>query len=473
MTGLDIYEAMNGIDDKYLEESLQAEDVIDIEKHRGNLRKHKSERHKLKNRQRWAVSVAATIVLAFVGVVNLFPSVAYAMSDMVLLGDLAKAVTFDPSMRACLENEYAQYVGEEYVTPEGYHSKVYYMVVDPSRISIFYKSGAPDNYDEEDIEKVVEHMPEVHSADGREISWTCTFLETDIKGLYEARIDIYEGQEVPDKFNFELDYCRYGEEEKRVDPFDGNEVYTRASYDFSKAVYTLYPDSKYTTIVDHYEINKDVEIEGQHITVKAVDVYPTQARLYLSCDEDNDKLLTGFEAVLIDDQGREYINKSNGLTSSYDDNGNQAVNYYESSYFVETKSLKIAIREVSLLDKDRQWGDISYENRTIDNMPEGISIDEMKLNDEGGLILKLNISKKYKICYGKTIYYQPCQPYNKETGENAESDGAFNVYGEDDEYGRVATEYCLIDDFEENKYEMEWYVGNWIKLEEPVEISVK
>lgn len=62
---------------------------------------------------------------------------------------------------------------------------------------------------------------------------------------------------------------------------------------------------------------------------------------------------------------------------------------------------------------------------------------------------------------------------NKETGENAESDGAFNVYGEDDEYGRVATEYYLIDDFEENKYEMKWDVGNWIRLEEPVEISVK
>ena len=105
MTGLDIYEAMNGIYDKYLEESLQAEDVIDIEKHRGKLRKHKSKEHKLRSLKRWAVSVAATISLAFVGVVNLFPSIEYAMSDMVLLGDLAKAVTFDPSMRACLENE--------------------------------------------------------------------------------------------------------------------------------------------------------------------------------------------------------------------------------------------------------------------------------------------------------------------------------------------------------------------------------
>ena len=57
--------------------------------------------------------------------------------------------------------------------------------------------------------------------------------------------------------------------------------------------------------------------------------------------------------------------------------------------------------------------------------------------------------------------------------DNAESDGVFNVYGEDDEYGRVATEYCLIDDFEENKYEMEWFVGDWIKLDEPVEILVK
>ena len=200
-----------------------------------------------------------------------------------------------------------------------------------------------------------------------------------------------------------------------------------------------------------------------------MDVYPTQARIYLSCDDNNEKLLNGFDAVLIDDQCREYKKKSEGITALGYSEGIEAY-YYESSYFVKTKSLKIAIRNVNLLDKNKQRGDISYENRTIGNMPEGISIEKMKLNDDGGLILELNVNKNYK-GYWDGVYQSVCSVYNKETDEE-EGENGFTAWG-DYENDRIATDYFLIDNFEENKYEMKWFVGDWIKLDTPVEISVK
>ncbi len=450
MNGLDIYEAMNGIDEKYINEALDETN---------------NKKHRLNKWQRWAISAVATIVLVFVSVVNLFPSVAYAMSDVILLGDLARAVTFDSSMRACLENEYAQYVGEEYTTPEGYHSKVYYMVVDPSRISIFYKSGCADNYDSENTQDIVDHFIEVSVSGEEERSWMITKLDTDIKGLYEARVDISTG-EIFNEFEFEIQYYGWTEPEKVIDPFDGEEHETSDTYDISKAVYTLRPDSKYTTVVDHYEINEKVEVAGQYFTVDALDVYPTQARLYISPDEENSKLITEIDAVIIDDKGREYVDKSNGLRASYDEDENVKVSYYESSYFVKTKSLKVVIRQVDLLDKDKQFGDISLENKTIDNMPEGVLIDEMRLNDDGGLVIKLKASNKSRF-YNGEAFYQPCDVYNKEDREVALGDGVIEEFSGD---GKA---YFLINNFEEGKYQMIWKGGKWTKIEEPIEISVK
>ena len=498
MTGLDIYEAMNGIDDKYLSEAINEEydkqefhdvskeydnllsvmseaDIVDL-KHTEKIKKQRLKEHKLKRWQRWAASAAAAIVVAFVGVVNLFPSVAYAMSDVVLLGDLARAVTFDPSMRACLENEYAQYVGEEFITPEGYHSKVYYMVVDPSRISIFYKSGAPDNDDEGNVEQMVGHCLRTYSEDGEEMFESWGYIETDIKGLYEARIDIDKDGEVPEKLWFELNYYRYGELHKKDNPFEEDEIYSAESYEVSKAVYTLYPDRKYTEVVNHYELNRDIEICGQQITVKALDVYPTQARLYFSCDNnENSMMVADVEALLVDDKDREYNAKSQGITGTRDDEGNVATKYYESSYFAEAESLKVVIKSINLLDKDKSCGDISYENRSIDNMPEGISVQDMKLNADGSLMVKLNIQKSFLKNESDNKLYNRVvgSPFNKETDEYASDNGGINLDAVEGEESDYRTDGFIINDYRENMYEMRWSFGEWTNLAEPVEISVE
>jgi len=123
MTGMELFEKMDVIQDQYIEESLTEE--VDFGK---------------KKKRSWiwiATSVAAAFVLAFVGVVNVFPDVAVAMNDVVGLKELVQLVTVDESMKACLENEYAQYIGEEQVMNDGHYSKVYYVVADKTHISIF------------------------------------------------------------------------------------------------------------------------------------------------------------------------------------------------------------------------------------------------------------------------------------------------------------------------------------------------
>ena len=120
MNDLRAFEAMDLLDDRFLDEALKP-------------------RRAARTRRAFvlAASVAAFVCLALFGVVNLFPSAAVAWNDIPVLGDIARAIILDGSMRACLNNDYAQYVGMR-DDGDAYQSEVYYMVVDASRISIFF-----------------------------------------------------------------------------------------------------------------------------------------------------------------------------------------------------------------------------------------------------------------------------------------------------------------------------------------------
>ena len=86
MTGMELFEKMDVIEDQYIEESLTEEVTFGKKKKRSWI---------------WiAASVAAAFVLAFVGVVNVFPDVAVAMNDVVGLKELVQFVTVDESMKA-------------------------------------------------------------------------------------------------------------------------------------------------------------------------------------------------------------------------------------------------------------------------------------------------------------------------------------------------------------------------------------
>lgn len=481
MTGIDLYEAMGEIEDSYLEEALSeaalpGADGKDQELRTGRKKKRWGD-VLFGSVRRGAASVAAALLLAFVGVVNLFPTVAFAMSDVVVLGDLARAVTFDPSMRACLENEYAQYVGKEMVSKEGYHSKVYYMVVDASRISIFYKSDVMSWKDLDDVdEDVIVQGADVFGADGTELNCAVSFLQTDIKHLYELRMDFIGDESIPDEIQFQVVYEKLEFAGVETDPFDGDEVQDYDYVTVDEVVCSLYPQEQYRTVVTHHEIGQTVEIDGQKLHLDALDIYPTQARLSMTPDARNSATLTEIDIVLLDDQGREYRDKRNGMPGTWGDDGITA-RMYESSYFVETESITIVIKAASWLPKDKERGTISYEHRNVENLPENTTIEEMKLNDDHSLTLQI---KAPLVTDDTGAYFSsiPGTVYEIGTGETVlERNGFTCVTMPLETMDPQGEDYYLcvfeIPDYEEGRYEMYWNYGSPVKLEEPIEITVE
>lgn len=455
----DLFEKMDLISDEYLEEALENEaawkddDAVDA------LGKNRT-RKKVRGWQYKAVAIAASVVLFFVGIVNLFPETAFAMNDVFLLGDLAKAVTFDKSMKACLENEYAQYVGEQQITETGQFSKVYYMVVDASRISIFFKTDVPGFTGEEGDN--VFAVKDVKDLDGKEIACCGGTYQTDIEHLYEFRIDFgaeEDREPMPEGISFVIEYFETDENGDIID----------IDKPFSKAEYQLYPDTEYSKVQETYEVNQTVEIEGQKLYIERLEVYPTQALLCFEADEENSDLLWGITILLQDDKGRTYSQRANGINGTFDEEGeNLTVKWYESSYFNKTKEIKALITDVFLKSKEERYGKISYVNKSIEHMPEGVQISEMTLHPDNSLSVSLKAQKQGECWY-------PCInsfTYQDEAGNTYDFPeyAAQTIYTDDE--GHAVTTFT-IPNFQEDNFYIEWTYPEFEKLEKPIEVKIK
>ena len=496
MSGLDLFQKMDEIDEKYLTEALSIEpknrgkmenilektgDVMDWNAEKAGVEqahRKKNRREKTRNhfmyRLRTAAVAAAAFVLVFTGIVNVFPSVAYAMNDVIILGDLAKAVCFDKSMKACLENEYAQYVGETQVTENGDSSQVYYMVTDASSVSIFFKTDAALEGEKEGERafSINDHAIE-EELEAEEIgSWGMQIAETDIENLYMCRLE-FEKYQIPERIRFEIDfgdvsYRKISPSEPDVD--EAREAYL--SEPFVKSVYELYPDENYKTIVDSYQIEKELEIEGQKIDVPKVDIYPTYAGVYFQMDSNNTDLIRDIEVVLRDEKGREYGKRFSGTQASEDAEGWQK--WIESSYFSEAKELTAVIKGVRLLPKEKQWGMISYNEKTIENMPENTTVHNMTLNDDGSLLVELEVEGEKMEDETVDRHYEQVVSmiYKRKDGTEGEIADGYRAMS-DAEKENVQIQSFTIPDYQENDCYVEWEYAPITELDQPIEIRVK
>jgi len=444
-----MYEIINGISDTYLEEAFRDEGP-----------------HKQKKRYRWVkmvIYMAASFMLLFIGVVNLFPSVAFAMNDVFLLGDLAKAVTFDASIRACLENEYAQYVGETQVTEDGHYSKVYCMVVDPSRISIFFETDVSSGIR---TEGDLYFNPYLFTANGEEIDNTTNsrIIFTDVENLYEYRVDFVEGF-VPGEVQFLLrNILAYR-------PNVGEDYETAMERNTqSKSIYYLYPAEEYRTIVRTFEINETVEIDGQILYLEKLNIYPTQASLWLKTDEDNTAILNDIEVYLYDDRGKKYSEPvlSYKRSDSFDQSSSMTKKWFDSAYFSKTDYICVVISAAEFIPKEKQYGEILYENQSISNIPEGVDM-EMSLDEAGNLTISLVAAfEKWRffvdLVDGKTLenaeFVYPVETSQARSGDL--EDGTFYHYFTYTFPANLA-----------GKYKLKWNYAPKTELEEPIEIILK
>jgi hypothetical protein len=416
------------------------------------------------------------IIAAFIMLVNLYPSAAFAMSKIPLIKELVNAVAFDPNLKRAVENDFYQVIGDSQ-TQQKVTVSVDYMILDAGHISLFFHVSAPDkegSYSFDLLDDKGQVLPAVYSYD--------TIYESD--QLEEIKIELTEQEfHLPDKITFKIeitpcDMSRYDGKSGSVNSSIASDTvspYNDTNPNKAKQVnsslqtlsfsFTLSPDKEFSQTSNTIDINQWITIKKQRIYLEHLTIYPSQARLFLKCDQNNSAVIKDLDICFQDEHGKQYAATANGISSTGSENSQDISSlYYESSYFTKAKHLTLTIKGVSFIEKDRLYGEIHSENETITNLPEGISVDYM--NQNGSTLtfsLKVNMQKPncYKQIMASSYYDHKGIEYNfgSWSTDSADVSGNYSVRYE-------------IKDYVKNKYKINWIYAPMKALEEPITMDI-
>jgi hypothetical protein len=436
MKGESAFAALDLIADRYLDEALTAAPLRGI-----HARRHQPAFFRF-------IAAAIIIFLVWTGVMNLFPAAAYALSRVPLLRRVVAMVTVDPSIRACLANDFAQYVGESQTTA-GCRSRVCYMVADAAHISVFFNVAVP-GYSQP--EAGTDFRIDVADAAGNVLPYSWLIEQTPISGLFEYRMDrIDTSADIPASLVFDIHFLRRSDNE-----VDRTEI--------GQSTYTLTPNMQAARLIRTCPIGQSVMVAGQVISLERLDVYPTQMRLLIHAAETNTLQLETAEVSLSDSDGREYPLK-NSLSGSFSKSGDYTC-WFESAYFESVKTLTLTLSSTEWTSKQSKYGMVHWASRSIDNRPAGVTIASMELTADRTLELVLQVAKRSQTMEFawrpiKGIWWiDPEDPSRQEDmlGSTDTSAGYWSAIQNQWIEGEPNSEYhvFMIPDFGSATYRVEW-----------------
>lgn len=327
------------------------------------------------------VGSLAICFTAFVLLVNLFPTFAYACGGVPVLRELAKAVAWSPSLSAAVENQYVQPMGMSQ-TENGITATLEYVIVDQKQVNIFFTLEGEYAYLSAD-------MPTFSPAQ------RCSVLGADFRQppgtLLRFTLDYGDGN-VPDGFT--MTFPVFGEqageqdasaplnrsyEEDLLSPEKEPEREMLAEFAFD-----LRFDPMYTAQGEQFSVQKDFVLDGQMLTVTEAEVYPTHVRIRIIGAEENSAWLKGLEFYLEDERGNRFETISSGIVASGDVDTPANVSFrLESTYFSHSEHLTLHITGAEWLEKAHQRVEIDLNNQTAPWLPEGVTLVKAKEYSDG------------------------------------------------------------------------------------------
>lgn len=347
------------------------------------LKRHRAAR----KRRLWGIpvgSLAACFAL-FVGLVNAFPTFAAACEDVPVLGALAEAVRFSPSLSAAVENDYVQPVGQSQ-TKNGITATVESIIVDQKQLNIFF------TLEGEGYETLAAEMPKFSPAQ------QCSILGSDFQQkpgtLLNFTLD-YVDQDVPEGFTmtFSVTGQREGERQEAAAPDRAIEDEMLAPSTEPEAeilaefTFDLTFDPQFTAQGEVLAVNRTFTLDGQTFTLTEAEVYPTHLRINVEGAENNTAWLKGLEFYLENEDGERFDAVSGGVTASGDTDSPAMVSYrLESPWFSGSDHLTVHITGAKWLAKEHQRVYVDLEHGTAPWLPDGVSLTSAQRREDGWVL---------------------------------------------------------------------------------------
>lgn len=374
-----------------------------------------------------AVSLAACFA-AFVMLVNVFPTFARACEDIPILGDLAKAVTWSPSLTAAVENEYVQPIGKSQ-TVNGITATIQYLIVDQKQVNIFFTlQGDYENLTGEMPEFIPEQRCGTSVNDFREppgslLRYTLDYGDEDVPNGFAMTFGVTTHEET----DFEERAPEQSWEDEVLRPNEVRKPEILAEFSFD-----LEFDPNFTAKGEIIPVNTSFDLDGQTLTVTEAEVYPTHARVKIQGAEENTAWLKGVQFYMENEKGQIFEPISNGVSAMGDPDSPAMLSFHlESPYFAESKHLTLHITQVEWLDKELDRVRIDLNRGYMDRKIEGVRVFSAD-HREGGWLLSLEV-KRIKENHSFSVF---SSTYYDAQGNEYHMDSQASSSGETPEYFR-------------------------------------
>ncbi|WP_369282334.1 DUF4179 domain-containing protein [Oscillibacter sp. GMB15532] len=333
------------------------------------------------------VGSLAACFLGFMLLVNLFPPFARACGGVPVLRELARAVSWSPSLSAAVEHDYVQPVGQEQ-SKDGITARVEYLIVDQKQLEIFYSLDS-DRYEELESDASIK-LPDnsdgygsssgsYGTSNGELRQMTVNFVERDMPERLTLLLDVYQniyenGGTEPNTREESMEETYFGSHDREPDIL--------AAFNFDLSF-----DPQFTAQGEIVEVGQTFQIDTQTLILERAEIYPTHLRLDFGYVPENTAWLKGLEFYVENERGERFDPVRNGLTASGDESSPSTVTYWmDSTYFRKSKELTLYIEQVRWLDKGREKIRLNLVTGEHDFLPDGAELAGIQRLDSGNLL---------------------------------------------------------------------------------------
>lgn len=327
----------------------------------------------------------AVVFMLFVLSVNLCSPVAEAVDKIPLLRDLANAVKYSKSLKAAVENDYAQ---EVYLTQtkDGVTVEITSMIVDKQELTVFYRIVS----EEYDRLAAQWSTPQTRERKHKEIvdgTYVFNFGPEEIEEIVHldeemryVRVKFYEEDGMPEKLPLCL--TTWNAENYAADVQAG--LFSETNYiigwkeqaeRYKVAAFEFELDLDLAEIPEPviYEVNQTVELDGRSFTIEDIEVYPTYIHMNVLSGRGLDASLAWLYFYVENETGEIF------LANSVENLGKRQYELgAESPFFSEGKLTKIVITGVRWLEQGKKAACINFTTGEASNLPEGVSLIEIR-----------------------------------------------------------------------------------------------
>lgn len=421
--------------------------------------KSRVRRQRIRRRVGAPLSALSAVCAAFVLLVNLSAPFAMACANVPVLRELADAVCFNASLSAAVDNDWVQTVGQT-AQDGAYTMTVEYLIVDQKQVNIFYRLEGGTQTDPKDWYMINANLLD---AQGDDLPAVTISYGAKLDGeLHSIMVDLASEDTMPGQLRLECELVRDWDESTRTSLHE-----TAAHFAFDLSF-----DPEFTARATVLELDRPLELDGQRLLLKSVEIYPTHMRIILEDDPDNTAWLRGLDFYVEDEKGNRFEAGSGSLVSTGSPDTPFTGSYrVESAFFTDGERLTLCITGAKWLEKERQWTWADLSDGSTGWLPDGVKLLEHGQNGADGELV-------FRVRTGGT-YFNPFSQWRDPDGE-LRSLHSFSVSGarvENPDAPDIELEgYCDVRLTLENcggeRAELEFSVTDWTQYETPVEISL-